>query len=201
VLFADIVGFTPRLSGYPRRMWSRCWIASFARWDQPAAELGVEKIKTIGDAYMVASGIPLPREDHAQAIAELAFQMGPEITRLAGDSRLELEVRIGIDTGPVVASVIGRAKFIYDLWGDRQHRKSDGIARHARRHPSHRTDVPISARAIRAAPARHDRDQEQGSWLPTCSSGAAATPRTPCGANRKLKSRARTTSAEPTNAA
>jgi guanylate cyclase len=90
----------------------------FARWDQLAAEQGVEKIKTIGDAYMVAGGIPLPRDDHAAAIAELALQMRPEVKRLAADSGLELEVRIGIDTGPVVAGVIGRAKFSYDLWGD-----------------------------------------------------------------------------------
>jgi class 3 adenylate cyclase len=118
VLFADIVGFT-RLA---ERLSAEDVVALldrvFARWDQLAAELRVEKIKTIGDAYMVASGIPLPRDDHAQAIAELALQMGPEVKRLAADSGLELEVRIGIDTGPVVAGVIGRAKFIYDLWGD-----------------------------------------------------------------------------------
>jgi guanylate cyclase len=90
----------------------------FARWDELAAEHRVEKIKTIGDAYMVASGIPLPREDHAQAIAELALQMRPEVKRSAADGGLELEVRIGIDSGPVIAGVIGRAKFSYDLWGD-----------------------------------------------------------------------------------
>jgi class 3 adenylate cyclase len=90
----------------------------FARWDAVAADLGVEKIKTIGDAYMVASGIPVPRDDHAEAIAELALQMGPEVKRLEVASGLDLEVRIGIDTGPVVAGVIGRTKFSYDLWGD-----------------------------------------------------------------------------------
>ena len=79
---------------------------------------GVEKIKTIGDAYMVASGIPHPRDDHAEAIAELALQMGPEVKRVAAASGLALEVRIGVDSGSVVAGVIGRAKFIYDLWGD-----------------------------------------------------------------------------------
>jgi class 3 adenylate cyclase len=72
----------------------------------------------IGDAYMVASGIPLPRDDHAEAIAEMALAMGPEIARCSAETGLPLEVRIGIDTGPVVAGVIGRAKFIYDLWGD-----------------------------------------------------------------------------------
>src|SRR5262249_11111517 len=85
---------------------------------------GVEKIKTIGDAYMVAAGIPLPRDDHAEAIAELALRMMPELERLAADSGLELQVRIGIDSGPVVAGVIGRAKFIYDLWGETVHTAS-----------------------------------------------------------------------------
>src|SRR5205807_5810865 len=70
------------------------------------------------DAYMVAGGLPSPREDHAEAIADMALEMGAELTRCAGENGVALEVRIGIDTGPVVAGVIGRAKFIYDLWGD-----------------------------------------------------------------------------------
>jgi class 3 adenylate cyclase len=78
----------------------------------------VEKIKTIGDAYMVAGGLPSPREDHAEAIADMALEMGAEVERCAAESGLPLEVRIGMDSGPVVAGVIGRAKFIYDLWGD-----------------------------------------------------------------------------------
>jgi adenylate cyclase len=118
VLFADIVGFTP-LSG---RLSAAEVVALldriFARWDALAASHGVEKIKTIGDAYMAAGGIPLPRADHAEAIAEVALAMGPEVARCAPETGLALEVRIGIDTGPVVAGVIGRAKFIYDLWGD-----------------------------------------------------------------------------------
>ena len=83
-----------------------------------AAEHGVEKIKTIGDAYMVAGGIPLPQEDHAETVAEMALAMGPEVARLAAETGLPLQVRIGIDAGSVVAGVIGRAKFSYDLWGD-----------------------------------------------------------------------------------
>src|SRR5205807_1487456 len=82
------------------------------------AEYGVEKIKTIGDAYMVAGGIPLPRADHADAIAELALAMGPRLADCAAETGLPLQVRIGIDSGPVVAGVIGRRKFSYDLWGD-----------------------------------------------------------------------------------
>src|SRR5204862_1513143 len=67
---------------------------------------------------MVAGGIPTRRADHAEAIAEMALAMGPEVAHLAAETGHALEVRIGIDTGPVVAGVIGRAKFSYDLWGD-----------------------------------------------------------------------------------
>jgi class 3 adenylate cyclase len=90
----------------------------FACWDGLAARHAVEKIKTIGDAYMVAGGIPRPRPDHAEAIAEMALAMQADAARLAVETGLPLQVRIGIDTGPVVAGVIGRARFIYDLWGD-----------------------------------------------------------------------------------
>jgi class 3 adenylate cyclase len=118
VLFADIVGFTPLSERLAAENVVALLDRVFARWDQLAAEHGVEKIKTIGDAYMVAAGVPLPREDHAEAIAAMALAMGPEFTRLASECGYTLQVRIGIDSGPVIAGVIGRAKFIYDLWGD-----------------------------------------------------------------------------------
>jgi class 3 adenylate cyclase len=117
VLFADIVGFTPLAQARPPAETVVLLDRIFAGWDELAERHGVEKIKTIGDAYMVAGGLPIPREDHAEAIAELALEMGAEAQRRAGDGP-PLEVRIGIDTGPVVAGVIGRAKFSYDLWGD-----------------------------------------------------------------------------------
>jgi adenylate cyclase len=118
VLFADIVGFTSLAQVLPPADTVALLDRIFAGWDELAARYGLEKIKTIGDAYMVAGGIPAPREDHAEAIAELALEMGAEMERCAGESGMPLEVRIGIDTGPVVAGVIGRAKFSYDLWGD-----------------------------------------------------------------------------------
>jgi adenylate cyclase len=118
VLFADIVGFTSLSERLAASEVVALLDRVFARWDELAAAHGVEKIKTIGDAYMVAGGIPLHREDHAEAIADMALAMGPEFTRLTTEIGHALQVRIGIDTGPVVAGVIGRAKFIYDLWGD-----------------------------------------------------------------------------------
>ena len=90
----------------------------FAAWDGLAAVHGVEKIKTIGDAYMVAAGIPAPRPDHAEAIAEMALAMGPALAAVAAATGVPLQARIGLDTGAAVAGVIGRARFSYDVWGD-----------------------------------------------------------------------------------
>jgi class 3 adenylate cyclase len=86
----------------------------FTEFDRLAEEHSLEKIKTIGDAYMVAGGIPTPRPDHCEAVVEMGLSMLGSATAQPHGVRL----RIGIDTGPVVAGVIGRAKFIYDLWGD-----------------------------------------------------------------------------------
>jgi adenylate cyclase len=118
VLFADIVGFTPMSERLDAANLVALLDRVFTRWDALAADHGVEKIKTIGDAYMVAAGVPVPRADHAEVIADMALALRPEVARVAAETGLALEVRIGIDSGPVVAGVIGRAKFIYDLWGD-----------------------------------------------------------------------------------
>jgi adenylate cyclase len=118
VMFADIVGFTPLARQLAPEDTVALLDKVFAGWDRLAARHGVEKIKTIGDSYMVAGGLPTAREDHAEAIADMALEMGPEVERCAAENGVSLEVRIGIDTGPVVAGVIGRAKFSYDLWGD-----------------------------------------------------------------------------------
>ena len=118
VLFADIVGFTPLAERMPAAELVALLDRVFASWDELAAESGAEKIKTIGDAYMVAAGVPVARDDHAEAVAALALAMIPAVERCTPDGGAPLEVRIGIATGPVVAGVIGRSKFIYDLWGD-----------------------------------------------------------------------------------
>jgi class 3 adenylate cyclase len=90
----------------------------FSTFDHYAERLGLEKIKTIGDAYMVAAGLPLPRRDHAEAIAEMALSMQQAVTELQKELKEDVRIRIGINTGVVVAGVIGTHKFIYDLWGD-----------------------------------------------------------------------------------
>ena len=90
----------------------------FSAFDGLAERHGLEKIKTIGDAYMVAGGIPQPRPDHAEAVAEMALDMRTELGRLSESLGLGLELRIGVASGPVIAGVIGRQKLIYDLWGD-----------------------------------------------------------------------------------
>jgi class 3 adenylate cyclase len=117
VLFADIVDFTPTSAALPPEEVVALLDEVFSAFDRLADEHGLEKIKTIGDAYMVAGGIPTPRDDHCEAVAEMALAMLRACDgRSAGTQALRL--RIGMDTGPVVAGVIGRRKFIYDLWGD-----------------------------------------------------------------------------------
>jgi guanylate cyclase len=118
VLFADVVDFTPRSHDLPPAEVVGLLDRLFSHFDTLAEKYGLEKIKTIGDCYMVASGVPLPRPDHARVLALLALDM-VDATR-AGEAvgDLGLQMRIGINSGPVVAGVIGRKRFLYDLWGD-----------------------------------------------------------------------------------
>jgi class 3 adenylate cyclase len=118
VLFADLVDFTRRSERSSPQQVVQVLDDLFSVFDQLAQRQGLEKIKTIGDAYMVAGGLPEPRPDHAEAVAEMALAMREEVASRSDPSGQPLAVRIGIDTGPVVAGVIGRNKFIYDLWGD-----------------------------------------------------------------------------------
>ena len=90
----------------------------FSEFDRLTEKHGLEKIKTIGDAYMVVGGLPIPRPDHAEAIAEMALDMQSEITKFHLRRGYDCNIRIGINSGPVIAGVIGTKKFIYDLWGD-----------------------------------------------------------------------------------
>ena len=116
ILFADVVDFTPLASQLDAREVVGLLDRLFTSFDDLVDRYEVEKIKTIGDCYMVAAGVPRPRPDHAQALAGLALEMQEcAHTCLPGS---DLRLRIGISSGPVVAGVIGRRRFLYDLWGD-----------------------------------------------------------------------------------
>ncbi len=118
VLFADLAGFTPwaqrtdpaRVVAFLDRL--------FTRFDEHAAEAGVEKIKTVGDAYMAVAGAPEPRDDHAEAAMGLARGMLTAMAAVRSRMDLPLQVRIGLASGPAVGGVIGRRRILFDLWGD-----------------------------------------------------------------------------------
>jgi class 3 adenylate cyclase len=116
VIFADVVGFTPFASTLPPREVVRVLEKVFVAFDGIMRRHGIEKIKTIGDAYMAVAGVPFPCEDHAARAARAALDMQRALERI--DVGHELQMRIGLHAGPAVAGVIGKDKFLYDLWGD-----------------------------------------------------------------------------------
>ncbi|MBI5880157.1 MAG: HAMP domain-containing protein [Chloroflexi bacterium] len=118
VLFSDIVGFTALSAGRPPEETVQLLNEVFSAFDELARKHRLEKIKTIGDSYMVVGGLPEERADHVEAVADLALEMHAELARLNAVKGQDLRVRTGMNTGPVVAGVIGTHKFIYDLWGD-----------------------------------------------------------------------------------
>ncbi len=118
VLFADLVGFTPLSSRIPPTEMVELLNQLFTAFDHLAEQHQLEKIKTIGDAYMIVGGVPLERADHVEAIANMALDMRAYLQNVTHFNGHSLAIRIGIHTGPVVAGVIGVKKFIYDLWGD-----------------------------------------------------------------------------------
>lgn len=118
VLFADIVGFTPLAERLPPHDVVALLDELFTAFDALCDRHGIEKIKTVGDAYMAVAGIPRPDPDHAASTAGLALEMQEVAADLSARWPTPLQLRIGISSGPVVAGVIGRRKFAYDLWGD-----------------------------------------------------------------------------------
>lgn len=118
ILFADLVGFTTISAGMPADDLVEMLSKVFSRFDDLAEKHGVEKIKTIGDAYMVVCGAPEAKRDHAYAVADLALDMLKALEDISSTSGRQLMMRIGINSGPVIAGVIGSAKFSYDMWGD-----------------------------------------------------------------------------------
>lgn len=118
ILFADIVDFTKLTATMPPAELVDLLSQLFSRFDQLADQYGLEKIKTIGDGYMVVGGAPIYLDDHANVIAQLALQMQEDLALFNQQIDKKLQMRIGISSGPVVAGVIGTSKFAYDIWGD-----------------------------------------------------------------------------------
>ena len=149
VLFADIVGFTPLGEQLGADELVDLLNEVFVVFDDLAEAAALEKIKTIGDAYMVVGGLPTPRADHVAAVLELALAMLDAISHIRPRGE-QLQLRIGIDTGPVVAGVIGRRKFSYDVWGD--------TVNTASRMESHGVPgrIQVSERVARAASREFD---------------------------------------------
>jgi len=134
ILFADIVNFTELSAAVPPVQLVCMLNTIFSQFDGLADKYGLEKIKTIGDAYMVVGGLPTYYPNHAEAIADMALDMQTVISNFSSDLGEPFKIRIGINTGPVIAGVIGIKKFIYDLWGDAvniaSRMESHGLADH-----------------------------------------------------------------------
>ena len=118
VAFADLVGFTALSSEMPPAEVVTLLNGLFTRFDVAASELGIEKIKTVGDAYMAVCGLPVPVPNHAERMVRMAIRMVHITREHAMDHGVSMKLRVGINSGPVVAGVIGKSKYIYDLWGD-----------------------------------------------------------------------------------
>jgi adenylate cyclase len=118
VLFADIVGFTERASSTPPADLVRFLDKLYSAFDALVDKHGLEKIKVSGDSYMVVSGVPRPRPDHVQALADFALDMAEVAAGLKVPHGRSVPLRVGMATGPVVAGVVGSRRFFYDVWGD-----------------------------------------------------------------------------------
>ncbi len=118
IMFADMVNFTQISANMAAAELISLLNQVFTRFDELTEKYGVEKIKTIGDSYMVVSGAPEPRADHAEVIVQMALDIQGILAEISASSGKDLKMRIGINSGPVVSGVIGSVKFSYDLWGD-----------------------------------------------------------------------------------
>ena len=118
VAFADLVGFTALTSEMPPHEVVTFLNGLFTRFDVAAQDLGIEKIKTVGDAYMAVCGLPVPVANHAERMVRMAIRMVHITREHAMEHNVSMKLRVGVNSGPVVAGVIGKSKYIYDLWGD-----------------------------------------------------------------------------------
>lgn len=128
-MFADLVEFTKQSGTTDPPEIVAVLDDVFTRFDAIAERCGLEKIKTIGDAYMAVAGVPEPREDDVEVAAQMALAMRHEIAQMRWPSGDQMRVRIGMATGPAVAGVIGQRKFAYDLWGDTVNTGAHGVER------------------------------------------------------------------------
>ena len=118
ILFSDIVEFTKTSSGHTASEIVDALNDLFTKFDKRAQRTGIEKIKTIGDAYMAAAGLPTPTENHAQMMIEFAKGILEDLAEYNKNAKIPFNIRIGLNSGPATAGVIGRTKFIYDVWGN-----------------------------------------------------------------------------------
>lgn len=118
ILFADIIGFTQFSSGISPQELVRVLNIYFSEFDRLSRVHEIEKIKTIGDSYMVASGIPIPSESHAEKIIRFGISIIKATQEISSRLGQNISIRVGVNSGPVTAGVIGKQKFAYDLWGD-----------------------------------------------------------------------------------
>jgi adenylate cyclase len=118
VMFADITGFVGMARGLGPEKTVALLNELVSAFDELASQHGVEKIKTIGDAYMVAAGVPVPRRDHVAALAAMALDIVAAVKRIGAAENIPISVRVGLATGPMMAGIIGKNKFSYDVWGD-----------------------------------------------------------------------------------
>ena len=118
VVFSDFEGFTAISSRMDPTTLVESLNSIFSKFDSLTQELGVEKIKTIGDAYLAVAGVPIERPDHAIAVADLALGMMGALREANASFEVPFHIRIGVATGPVVTGIIGTHKFVYDVWGD-----------------------------------------------------------------------------------
>jgi class 3 adenylate cyclase len=163
VLFADLVDFTRRSQETTPERVVRILDDLFSALDELAERHGLEKIKTIGDAYMAVGGLPEPRPDHAEAVAEMALAVREEVARHLDAASRPLAVRIGIDTGPVVAGGDRPAQVqLRPVGRHRQHRQPDGVERGGRLHPGDRPGLPAAARPLPVRAAGTGPGQGQG---------------------------------------
>lgn len=176
VMLADLVGFTALAAHIGPDQVVDLLNEIFSIFDLLVEKHGLEKIKTIGDAYLVAGGIPFPRPDHAEAIVELALDLQEEIAQRNRQYHAPVHLRIGICTGPVVAGVIGRKKFAYDLWGETVNTAC-------------RLEAGGEAGSIMVAAATHERLKDKYNFGGSCrieGKGLMATIAYPLGSRREL---------------